>query len=300
MLEPKTIISQIILTPELAKDYLHKICPNNRRISEKLIAIFINEIKLNRWRLNNDTICFDTNGLMINGQHRCTAVVRANKNISVFVATNMPNESFSVMDTGKKRTGKDIMEIMGCRNSGVLAGALKHLFFYLNNTLTLYGGGPWGKGAMVNQDFIDIYNKYPDIIKFVNQSKVASNIISPQIGLFCNYVFHRADETLSEIFMEGFYKGTNLDNDNIMLVLRNRLIKDREAYTHLKSQQKIALIFRTWNYFFHNKKVAYLVMPVTMPIVAGDKLLNNNKPMPRHEAVKKYAEKRSIEMEFQK
>ncbi len=302
MLESKTSIRQIILTPELAKEYLHKICPNNRKVSERAVVNFSNEIKLNRWKLNNDAICFDTNGLMINGQHRCHAVVRAKKNIPAFVITDMPGESFIVMDTGKKRTGKDVLEIVGCKNARTVAGALRYLYLYINNNLSftqITAGMKRGGSCITNQDVLDTYNKYPDIIKFINDAKLSRVILSPAIGLFCNYVFYKADETLAEIFMEGFYKGANLGNDNIVLVLRNRLLKERASYTHIRPSLKIALVFKAWNYFVHNKKVGNLTMPTEMPIVAGDKLLNG-KPTSRLKEVKEYAKERSIEMDFRK
>lgn len=49
----------------------------HRPIKEKKVDEYMNEMIDGHWRLNGKTICFDTNGRLLNGQHRLSAVARS-------------------------------------------------------------------------------------------------------------------------------------------------------------------------------------------------------------------------------
>lgn len=49
----------------------------HRPIKEKKVAEYMAEMRDGKWRLNGKTICFDTTGRLLNGQHRLSAVIRS-------------------------------------------------------------------------------------------------------------------------------------------------------------------------------------------------------------------------------
>ena len=69
------IVSRIItVTPELAREFVsHNL--NNRRLSQKIVEIYASRMKKGKWEINNDDLGFDTEGRMLNGQHRCWACI---------------------------------------------------------------------------------------------------------------------------------------------------------------------------------------------------------------------------------
>jgi len=98
------------ITPEYASEVLRLQNGRNRTIREYRVVNLAFAMENGQWKTeSNDAICFDTNGQLINGQHRLSAVVLTGKPIEMLVGRNLPSESFSVIDTGAKRTGADFL-----------------------------------------------------------------------------------------------------------------------------------------------------------------------------------------------
>ena len=68
----------IKVTPHLASKWLQKnSC--NRPLSQNTVYRYADAILSGEWKLNGDTIRFDSNGTLIDGQHRLHACVKAGK-----------------------------------------------------------------------------------------------------------------------------------------------------------------------------------------------------------------------------
>jgi hypothetical protein len=69
---------------------------------------------------NGDSIRIDTNGDILDGQHRLAAIVRVGKPVNVLVASGVDRETFATIDVGKRRNVNDIIGI-DMRQHGVNA-----------------------------------------------------------------------------------------------------------------------------------------------------------------------------------
>jgi hypothetical protein len=58
-------------------------------------------------------IAFDTNGVLVDGQHRLAAIVEADLPVELTVFTEVGQGAFDVLDTGKRRNAADILAIEG-------------------------------------------------------------------------------------------------------------------------------------------------------------------------------------------
>ena len=101
------------ITPEKAKEMLERNF-NNRTINYKMVKMYAKQMYENNWDITGQAISFDTDGVLIDGQHRLAAVCLANKPVKMLVATGLrrslnydngklrsPTESI-YMATGKK------------------------------------------------------------------------------------------------------------------------------------------------------------------------------------------------------
>lgn len=77
-----------IISPEDAQAYLDNNA-KHRPIKEKKVAEYMAEMQDGRWRLNGKTICFDTTGRLLNGQHRLSAVVRSGVSLTTVVVRGL-------------------------------------------------------------------------------------------------------------------------------------------------------------------------------------------------------------------
>ena len=69
-------VSVEVINPGEAKAYLDNNA-KHRPIKDKKVAEYMAEMREGHWKLNGKTICFDSTGRLLNGQHRLSAVVRS-------------------------------------------------------------------------------------------------------------------------------------------------------------------------------------------------------------------------------
>ncbi len=103
------------ITPDQARAMLEKNMKNNRRLNHATVKRYARIMKAGGWNLTHQGIAFDTNGELIDGQHRLEALVMANVPITMMVTygvEHIDGEAFTI-DTGTKRTTQNIMQISG-------------------------------------------------------------------------------------------------------------------------------------------------------------------------------------------
>lgn len=102
----KTQIVQI--TPKLAQQYL---CHNadNRILRDKAIDRIADDMKNGAFQLTHQGIAFDTNGRLVDGQHRLQAIVRSGATVPMLVSEGVDPKTFSVLDQNIKRSPADIL-----------------------------------------------------------------------------------------------------------------------------------------------------------------------------------------------
>lgn len=100
------------ITPEKARTYLKKNVHNYRKMSRAVINSYAEDIKNGRWQLNGETIIFDKNGFLMDGQHRLSAIVLANKAADILVVRGVEDDATKI-DIGKRRTDVDILNAEG-------------------------------------------------------------------------------------------------------------------------------------------------------------------------------------------
>ena len=77
-------VSVDIINPAEAKAYL-KNNAMHRKIKQKRVDLYINEMVDGRWKLNGKALIFDSNGRLLNGQHRLSAVVQSDVPLTTVV-----------------------------------------------------------------------------------------------------------------------------------------------------------------------------------------------------------------------
>lgn len=123
-------VQQVIMTPEWAKELLQK-NKKNRAPKAALIIKLRGDIRRGKWHLTHQPIAIDTNGQLIDGQHRLMAISQENVSVPLMLATDCVAETMIAVDTGNQRTINDILKIDGMKNSAAKASTVKlYLSFY--------------------------------------------------------------------------------------------------------------------------------------------------------------------------
>lgn len=105
------IKSEIIsVTPEMAKEFLNY-NEQNRRIRQGWINYLAYLILHDEWKVTHQGLAFSDLGRMLDGQHRCHAIVKANKPVPVMISYGWDESVFSAIDCGIKRTDADLTHL---------------------------------------------------------------------------------------------------------------------------------------------------------------------------------------------
>ncbi len=121
--EPTAIFLDI--TPAIAKEMLEH-NTNNRNLRRRRVSNLAQEMSRKQWLTTGEAIKFDVKGVLIDGQHRLEGCVEAKTTLKQqLVVTGLAEETFSVIDSGMKRTANDILSSAGIANGSAIAPVAK-------------------------------------------------------------------------------------------------------------------------------------------------------------------------------
>ena len=108
--DPELTIETI--TPDDADAWL-ALNVNNRSLSQATIDAYARDMQAGAWRMTGDPIRFDTEGNLIDGQHRLTACLLASVAFRSVVMRNVPPEAKDSIDQCRPRKVPDILKMRG-------------------------------------------------------------------------------------------------------------------------------------------------------------------------------------------
>lgn len=128
-----------LITPEMAAEYLTR-NKTNRILRERDVNSIARDIVNGNFKLTHQGIAFDSEGNLIDGQHRLTACVKAGVPIYIRVTRGTEFKNAAYVDIGIKRTLQDGFAFTGkysdspaLRNKS-MSGAIRKLVFYGYNS----------------------------------------------------------------------------------------------------------------------------------------------------------------------
>lgn len=100
-----------LITPEWASNMLESCNENNRKISSITVDGYASDIVNNNWdETVGSAISIDCNGMLRDGQHRLSAVVKAGIPVHMWVCRNVSADG--IYDSNRKRSNSDQVTIM--------------------------------------------------------------------------------------------------------------------------------------------------------------------------------------------
>lgn len=124
------------VTPALAAEWLEKNVANNRPVRAVDVSKFARDMMNGNWRLTHQGIAFNTEGRLIDGQHRLRAVVQSKCTVPMMVWHNLPEECLPMIDIGLARTARDSIGFMTSENaytSKIVISTMRMIYRISNN-----------------------------------------------------------------------------------------------------------------------------------------------------------------------
>lgn len=247
------------ITPKMAEEMLSRNA-GNRKVTQSNVQFLYKQMANGYWKLTGDPIKFDDRGQLVDGQHRLLALIKSGKTLEMFIAENLDDGVFEVLDTGRTRTAGDTLSVMGYMNVNVLAGAARTIILLKNGYFA--DSRKAGRDARItNSIILDFIKKNPsleDDIKHINTIYRGFRYFpsSKLAALF--FIFSKTNQTKAEDFFNRYLTGVDLGEENPIRLLRERFIRDQQNKSKMPEREKMALIIKAWNLFATNKKVKRL------------------------------------------
>ena len=247
---PKSTSKPTHITPSMAMDWLDTMV-TNRRLSQGLIDAIARDISNGKWRINGDPIRFDTKGHLIDGQHRLWAIIEANKPVDSYVVTDIHPSAMSTIDTGKRRSFSNHLEITGHPLYATCVAAMVRLLW-----VESIGSEALDSGHLVptHQELMALHRNNPNLLASAEATMMSPFLVSHSIIAFAHFKMAKLNRKTADQWAHFLTSGEGFTKNHPVLHLRNRFIAVRNSNTQrLRRVEILALCYKSWNYMRNGK-----------------------------------------------
>ena len=111
--EQQPYTTMIAVNPSMAESWLANTADFQRSIHAGIVSKYADMMRKGQWKLTHQSIALDKTLRVIDGQHRCKAIVESGQTIEMMVTFNADPDTFSALDRGYRRTLVQISNMAG-------------------------------------------------------------------------------------------------------------------------------------------------------------------------------------------
>jgi hypothetical protein len=243
-----------VMDPERAKEVL-ALNVNPRKMRPTRVRQYAREMTAGNWAPYTAPLMFDTNGNLVDGQHRVAACIEAGVPFQTMIVYGVDEATVESLDQGMKRTAGDVLRGHGEFNHLGLASTISMLWrwdrneIFLSTTPTIAETREW-------------LDANPGIRAAVSHASSFSSAPLRMRITVIGALLYRADivhPEVAEDFRHKLLHGTNLGEDDAILRYRKWLMDKRiSAYGRPSREMELALGVKTWNAHIQGKPLKAL------------------------------------------
>lgn len=239
--------------------------PNNRHIRPVKLDQLTRDMENGRYQVNGESIIVSKEGVLNDGQHRLTAIVKTGISQLVNMAFGVSRESRTTVDSGAARTAGDHLGLAGLTNSNVTAAVARKIMSYKN------AGTFSATNRISGAEVLEYINRDNAIHEFAcwasnhHHKLKAIKLSASEAGAIFYLIAEKAPKEAKQ-FMEGLAEGLYLTPSSPIHIVRQSLtIKQK-----LNPNNRLELVIRAWNNWIKDTEVTVIPMRGRIPeIVAG-------------------------------
>lgn len=248
----------VAVTPDMAKRWLNDNNTHNRPISETRVMQHVADMEGGRWRFNGETIQFDRNGTLLNGQHRLTGICRTGLTQTFLVVRGLAPESQITMDQGTRRSPADQLAVAGIITDGTVAAAIRVYIKWETGLLF----GDKNRSKVTTSQVVEWAQSNPDMVSQLSElvsAGVKRTPCTPSLALAVALRLTLIDEAATIHFFDKLITRENITGP--VLALRNRLDNVRESKVQLTERDLIGFFVIAWNAYRTHRQIGTLRRP---------------------------------------
>jgi hypothetical protein len=252
---------RMMVTPEQAKTWLARNIANNRTMVSRHVERIAEIIRSGHWVLNGNPIRFDTEGRLIDGQHRLSAVVLANMPIDTMVVWNLATEVIDLIDdptTCKMRSVAHVAHMHGHKNATTKIAAARLVWAWQNGRLNQPT-----RCVLSAPETRDLLAQHPGLCLLVDEHLTAartSGVVPQSVSIAMLYILSSIDADAARRFFDAVVDGANLQPGSPILALRNKCIAARAERRPLSAYDSFVAVVKAWNYWMTGQSVKQIVL----------------------------------------
>ena len=193
----------------------------------------------------------------MDGQHRLAAIARSGKTVEMLVTFGLPEETFTVLDTGSRRSAGDVLSIEKVQNARTTAAAVRSYILLMSVPESIWHSKY--SHLTTNTAIQQMYSKNPAYwdwaTKLAMSSKKARICVSSQLS--CLYFLAHCHMDYNKHFLNYFHnklaEGTYLNQGHPILAYRSKIINLNFAVK--RPQQTLADYIKLFNYVVCQQKL---------------------------------------------
>ena len=248
----------VLVTPEMAAAWLNS-NDNNRTLSKFFVSQLVDDIRNGRWVLNGETIKFDTNGRLLDGQHRLHAVVTSETPAEMMVITGLSTESQLTIDIGRPRSAGNQLQITGVPNANNLASIGASVIRLRQYPHVIWSGQNMPSKAHIIEYVRTRSSELNTASLLGRQSYQATRT---RVTSYATVAIAALDANLFDDWMqfhESFVLGANLREGDPRLALRNYSVRKKATLNPAWAQQMdVAVIIKAFKAYREGRDVRIL------------------------------------------
>lgn len=273
------------ITPEQAEQYLREAAEaadfRQRPLTAAEVRRWATLIDTDRFVqfLPNGVVCFDEEGILINGQHRFSGVADGTKPAAFVVFRNVPRWMFAYFDTNKNRTAKNVLYINNKTVKPQLDSALKLALRYeefVQGVRPSTGWRHWNAVKDEHQDLDDFCDRRDEIRDWYGTGQQVygrCKVLIPSVMTFGFYQSLAWPEGLDEMeeFLDDLGTGNHLTIQRPSHHLRKFTLEvfENKSPVIAKREVHLALLMRVFAQEMAKSRTSVMHwaygQPMTMP-----------------------------------
>lgn len=228
--------------PTLARTLLNR-NEGNRKLSDKIVGAYTRDMANDAWKFNGEPIIVSSDGKLNDGQHRCEAIIRADRDIKMLMVIGVERETRTTLDQGKIRTAGDFLAMEGYTNTNQIGVIASMAWQYTN-----FGRMATGSHERpTKSEVLAFVEDHPNIIQ--SHAVAYRKGVQAVGGIACVAAAHwifsqKAGKAPADEFVISLIDGANLKVGNPILYVRNRLVIEGRR---MRAPEKMELLVKAWN-----------------------------------------------------
>lgn len=226
------------ITPTMAREML-KANTANRAIRRGHVEGLARDIEQGNYKLNAESIKFDKDGVLLDGQHRLSAIVKANKAVDSVVVRGLDPDVKVTIDTGKKRNFGDVLRLEGAKEAAKLAAATR----YAQQSQFPSMGSTVNPTQSELAEFLEAYPYLTEAVRLVNGVPYTVLTIVAAVATMAHYT--GADPAMIDKFLRHWKTGFG-EEGNPCVTFRNRILEAKAMGRSFSTSQKLRMVAWSW------------------------------------------------------